>query len=718
MSAGSPDNNKTMLLKFLFYLLSVIVHCEIPPPYSIGIASKSGRDQFATIQIVVNGTNSFRRLTDVEVPSNGLVWTDFQAAPGDSIEVRFNPVDTNFDLYYLINNGPGGIRTDIYDSRNLTFLPRNRCATTNCTFRISNFLVETWDDSRANVFINGTQVISAFNGSSAQSFNAGQNDIISIDFSFGGQSSEIGYSIQKLDDSIDYIEWYYDSYGSSSIIPNPYVAVSVLLPEDNLVIPAGEEIEIQLISEPQPGNFTVQLNCGLFQVINGIYETNTNETQNILIPDDFYGENCTLSVERPIYGQNPRSLTITQPVVISIVKNVTQFVFNSKIPILIISKAQSHSTNVSLTQICGNDTVIYDSVSVGQVFEASPSQDYVGSCSFSSTGAGPFQSSSVDLVIEMIKGTVELALSENDRRFSAGSSVSMEVVSNPTDLRFTVELNCGLQMIKTKVLDSGQVQFFEIPREFYGNLCEFIILAPLDLFVVSNKIDVVIAQDLSINLPEDEIIKPNLLILSVETPLFNDISEVIKVILSCSNHETEFELTTNENFSLGYSDFDYGNCSIHISDAAEYLNLPSPFHFSIKTQLEISQVPSILFNGFDFDILVSTVTKMIPSASEINLELICNDQLIQIWRNLNLNQKIKLKLLNCIEQSTPCNLKTTVVGEFYAPISKSVTVVPLKAPTGGSLRIIHEDECEKCIGLVCTCFLHIWFPKTTSDYFE
>lgn len=225
----------------------------------------------------------------MEVPSSGYIWTNFDSSSGDVIEVRFSPIDKKFDLYYIINNGPNGSRTDIYDSRNKTFIPRNRCASASCTFRISNFLAEAWGESRAKVFVNDLEVVSDFDGSVARSFTAGQDDGIRIEFNYGGPSDEIGYSLQKLSEPIDYIEWYYNSHGSSAIIPNPYAAVWFDLPaEDNLIVKAGSDIAIQLSSEPQAGSFMVNLKCGILPTIGGEFLSNISDQQTLIPPDHIF----------------------------------------------------------------------------------------------------------------------------------------------------------------------------------------------------------------------------------------------------------------------------------------------------------------------------------------------------------------------------------------------------------------------------------------------
>ncbi len=113
----------------------------------------------------------------------------------------------------------------------------------------------------------------------------------------------------------------------------------------------------------------------------------------------------------------------------------------------------------------------------------------------------------------------------------------------------------------------------------------------------------------------------------------DNIKETVTVILTCNFRESatshkpsayylalnNINVMTNEYSSLIYSaDLDYGPCSIEVIKAPEYLNLPTiESRVSLMTKLEISQLSLLLFNGVDYDILVSTVTKMI-----INLKLI------------------------------------------------------------------------------------------------
>ena len=89
-----------------------------------------------------------------------MEWYDFEAKPGDTIEVRFTAVDNPFHLYYVINNGPKGVElTFTIQLRGLYHEEQVYEREEACDFKISNTFQSSWDSSTANVFVNNTKVV-------------------------------------------------------------------------------------------------------------------------------------------------------------------------------------------------------------------------------------------------------------------------------------------------------------------------------------------------------------------------------------------------------------------------------------------------------------------------------------------------------------------------------------------------------------------------------
>lgn len=215
--------------------------------YSVQLFNRNNAEISVNFEIIVSGTVLTGSGT---VPPGATPWQNFGATETDSIDV-VSFTNSFFDFYYLINNGPNGGGNTFYDSRSTTFRPINLCDESSCAFDIRNFISQ-WGNSTANVYVNNELVIENYNGVGMSPFNAGKDDAIRVDFTFGGGvETQVAYGIQV---SSSPILWLYDSYGSGAVVQR-YIAP--VLPDKS---PTGGRI--YPITQEQASNFAILLGAG------------------------------------------------------------------------------------------------------------------------------------------------------------------------------------------------------------------------------------------------------------------------------------------------------------------------------------------------------------------------------------------------------------------------------------------------------------------------
>ena len=681
------------LVVYLYLILLTNSVLASKSMYSIGVASKNGEDQVATLQIVVNGENYFAKVQELDVPEEGMEWYDFEAKPGDTIEVRFTAVDNPFHLYYVINNGPKGSRTDIYNSTSRTFITRNKCTSGEeaCDFKISNAFQSSWDSSTANVFVNNTKVVSDFDGTGSASFSALKDDEIRIEFNFDSSDKDIGYAIQKLRDPIDFIEWYYDSFGTIAMIPNPYSDVMIEEVEDG--VSAGSDLMIKLVSNPEAKDFIVLLSCGDGLEIQGVVQSNTLEPVKFPVLSSLFGDVCVLSVEKPIAGLNTKNIIVTQPVTLSTKDLNVSYLFNTlPIQLIINSTASSTSYGVTVIQTCGSETGQYDDIPVGQYFDVNIPADYVGTCTFKTTAKGVFQATENDLSVEFVKGTVEIVEFAN-KRISAVSEVPIELNSNPSGQEFTIQLDCGVGLlIVKKIKDSGM---YPIPESFKGD-CKFAVIDQQDLYEPINNFSVTITQDLSFKSPKvgEVVVKPDAIPINLIPGYLTDLKDTIDLEFDCGNGKKLFNVETNVEFQFSeYSDQDNGLCKIGIVSAPDYYEIiQKEIEVYLKTRLVIERAPLVVTNGKDFEVMISTVTNQITDYPRIDMEILCEGVVLQKWIGVPLNSLQTLNMYNTLDKPSKCLLRTTDTVPLYTQAEKWVQLILMRSPTGGPMYFFKDAE--------------------------
>jgi hypothetical protein len=167
----------------------------------------------------------------INVPFGGTDWIDFNAAKGDIVNVLAQVDDgvNLFGFYYIINNAENGGGEQIYDSTTSTFTPLNTCTPQEspCPFYIGRATSTAWGDTRATVYFNGIPVISDYDGIGSVNVMVKSTDVIVVKFDWVQGTADsilVGYYLAPAvwDGVGPAILWYYNSYGTDTLISNPF----------------------------------------------------------------------------------------------------------------------------------------------------------------------------------------------------------------------------------------------------------------------------------------------------------------------------------------------------------------------------------------------------------------------------------------------------------------------------------------------------------------
>lgn len=164
---------------------------------------------------------------------------------------------------------------------------------------------------------------------------------------------------------------------------------------------AGTSIPIQLNSADGDGNFMVQLACGTLDPVIRVIPSNTVDPQNFLIPDTFYGNQCTIIIPYPLPLSGPL-ITVTQPISFlhPLINEV--FVINQPIPVTPIAQAIIPDNPITVIQVCGTSTINHPNVAVNSTFSANAPLNYVGQCTFTSLQSDLYNPASPTVTITII----------------------------------------------------------------------------------------------------------------------------------------------------------------------------------------------------------------------------------------------------------------------------------------------------------------------------
>lgn len=214
----------------LFLLLSIFI-ISTHAAYSINFFRKINIAGFISTEYEVK-VNGAAELSDtIEVTFSGSGWQNFDAIKGDVVNVLASTVDiaNRFGIYYLINDSDDGGGFTIYDSRSTTFTPKNNCvkAESPCPLFIGKSTLFDWGFTRATIYFNGVPVVSEYDGDNEIELTVKYTDIIEVQFAWvqgDANSILVGYYLSNeaggVGDST--IIWLYNSYGTNTIISNPF----------------------------------------------------------------------------------------------------------------------------------------------------------------------------------------------------------------------------------------------------------------------------------------------------------------------------------------------------------------------------------------------------------------------------------------------------------------------------------------------------------------
>jgi hypothetical protein len=194
---------------FIYLALFTICCATISATYSIRFFTTSTQD--ANYQITVNGVEGPD--SSAFVPSPYSAWINFGASPGDVVSIKM--IGAPF-VSYVVNDGPNGSGTQLYDSTSTTFPPLNTCTGT-CEVEI---LGNAFEGSTCNVYVNNELVLENYDGGQIGTFTVSAGDLILIKLTHAGGSTDLRYNLHS-DGSEIYNEWYYNAFGFNTLIINP-----------------------------------------------------------------------------------------------------------------------------------------------------------------------------------------------------------------------------------------------------------------------------------------------------------------------------------------------------------------------------------------------------------------------------------------------------------------------------------------------------------------
>jgi hypothetical protein len=179
--------------------------------YSIQLTAEL--EQTVSFRIIVNGeTQTF---SAIHVPNTGSEWLNFSASYGDNIRVdilSWTISASRNRFSYVISNGPNGSGRVIYNSKSTTFTPVNYCTSGTCQYRIEGI---NFEGSTVDVFVNGKNVITNFDGGADQFFSVNAGDIIKTVFTYAGGRLDIYFFIYIGD---LYNRYVYNAFGQEAQI--------------------------------------------------------------------------------------------------------------------------------------------------------------------------------------------------------------------------------------------------------------------------------------------------------------------------------------------------------------------------------------------------------------------------------------------------------------------------------------------------------------------
>ena len=371
--------------------------------------------------------------------------------------------------------------------------------------------------------------------------------------------------------------------------------VQFVAPANFSSIAAGTNLGIRLYSTISSGssctaisaNFTVQLNCNIPEKSpsSQVVTSNTPGTVAYLVPSDFYGQNCTLSISNSdqFTAINSVNVTVTQsPSIVSPWRSSSQLT-ESVVPTLLILSNPSTPSLFTLIQKCSNTVATYENVSLDLTLQTTLPSGYIGPCSYTTLPTGFYRASISP--INVVNGSVTITDPRNQAFISAGTNLRIRLSSNFMNVNATVQLDCGIAGVAPLIVNItsniGSWQGISIPSIYYGTNCVLNITALPENFIARNSLNLTITQPVTITSPLNSrtYLSNSFVPVNFTSPINSNLP--FSLNQNCSNTITTFTgLTLNTVFNAPLP-VDYsGPCSF-VTFASEYYRASAPVTVTI-----------------------------------------------------------------------------------------------------------------------------------------
>ena len=186
--------------------------------------------------------------------------------------------------------------------------------------------------------------------------------------------------------------------------------ITIDTPEANSRIAAGSNAEITLTASPDISELTVQLDCGAGMTTSVQVTPNDIIPKLLLVPEDFYGSNCSFSViDYPSYYDAPTAVnvTITQDLIFSSPANNSVILIQNPIPILMIPGYLDVEDPITLNFTCTNNNTLINVLTTVPL-DYQYANSFYGNCELSVLSAPEyFETRPLDFSLKYILEFVE-----------------------------------------------------------------------------------------------------------------------------------------------------------------------------------------------------------------------------------------------------------------------------------------------------------------------
>lgn len=442
----------------------------------------------------------------------------------------------------------------------------------------------------------------------------------------------------------------------------------------------------------------LNLNCSNTLIRQWTTLFNTPTSNNLTTPIASRND-CTLNTwpESNVFNQVFVPIIVANPVISSPL-NDTSYAFNGQISFT-LSDASLY-TSGSATQTCGSSVVTKTLNSTFQTTFDLP-LDYEGTCSYSATTIPASIINTV--VIEIINKAVQFVLPPIFPKQSvpAGTSFPLQLSYFPTtttNLVFTVKLQCGAKSKTENIIGNEPSQLYLVPSDFSGINCELFVINSPDGYLPRSSRFIDVTQELNVISP-----KPNQVfdvdsnvLFSIESPL--GAGDVIYVTITCPGKTLTIQVLTNTPKTQFFNSDYYGECSVAFHPELAFFVTPQSFDIYFKYFLTFTGPPVQIIGNIPFTIKADTSFppgSLAPSTVDLNV--ICQDMVIDTWGNIILNSDYTITLPGITPTFDNC-LLSPVDNDYYRGFSGQFAII--KSPVGGEVFPITEEEVQVFLDII------------------